>query len=467
MNKRSRELAINTAILGIGQLVPKLVALIIMPLLTAYLSTDEYGTYDLVLSVASLLIPLMTLQIQQAVFRYLLVNLEKKSKEEYVTSALLYVVVSSMVILSIVFFIMTLFRVPSRTSMLICLFFFSETIYTLLGQIIRGLGNNIKFSIGVIVYASSNLLFIIIFIVVLKLGLYGVIASTALGYLCSSIYMFFCTEIICYASWKSFSIKNVKKLLAFSVPIVPSSIALWVVNLSDRILIIEFLGTSANGIYAVANKIPTLYNSVYNVFNLAWTETASRVSDDGEPAEYYSNLFKNLFNFLIGSMLLMVAVTPLVFIFLVKGNYGTAIKQVPILYFGAFFGSFVNYYSGIYIALKRTKQVGVSSIFGAILNLIINFSFINEIGLYASSISTVISFLVIVLYRAYDLNKVIKIRYDIKNILVGMSCFFTASILLYGGKIWELVICYALAIIYNIKYNMRFVSKIFKIIRYR
>lgn len=460
MNKRSKELAINTIILGVGQFVPKLMALIVMPILTAYLSTDEYGTYDLMLSIASLLIPLMTLQVQQAVFRYLLTAIDDKSKEEYVTSSLLYVIASSIVLLPVTFFALKLFGVTSISAMFICLFFFSETLYTLLGQIVRGFGQNIKFSIGVIVYAVFNLIFIIIFVAILKGGIFGVMISMALGYLCSDIYMIFFTGMIDYIKWKSFSKQKLKELFNFSVPIVPSSIALWVVNLSDRILIIKFLGTSANGIYAVANKIPTLYNSAYNVFNLAWTETASRVSDDGEPEEYYSNLFKSLFNFLIGAMLIMVAITPLVFKLLVNGEYGGAIKQAPILYFGVFFSSFVSYYSGIYIALKRTKQVGISSIVGAILNFIINCALIEKIGLYAASISTALSFLVIVLYRAYDLNKVMKIKYDIKNVLIGMSYFIVASVLLYKGKMWGLVTCYIVAIIYNLKYNMEFVKKI-------
>ena len=105
---------------------------------------------------------------------------------------------------------------------------------------------------------------------------------------------------------------------------VPSSIALWVVNLSDRLIIIHFMGAAANGIYAVANKIPSLYSTAYGIFNLAWTETASKVSDDGNPAEYYTKLFSGLFKFLIGVMLALIAVTPIIFSVLVKGDYGAA-----------------------------------------------------------------------------------------------------------------------------------------------
>ena len=62
MVDRNKELAINTVILGIGQLIPKFLAIMLLPLLTSYLTTEEYGNYDLILSIASLLIPVVTMQ---------------------------------------------------------------------------------------------------------------------------------------------------------------------------------------------------------------------------------------------------------------------------------------------------------------------------------------------------------------------------------------------------------------------
>ena len=246
------------------------------------------------------------------------------------------------------------------------------------------------------------------------------------------------------------------------MPIVPSSIALWVVNLSDRLIIIHFMGAAANGIYAVANKIPSLYSTAYGIFNLAWTETASKVSDDGNPAEYYTKLFSGLFKFLIGVMLALIAVTPIIFSVLVKGDYGAAFFQVPILYFGIFFNSLVNFYSGIYIALKRTKQVGYSSVAGAIINAAINVLLIGEIGLYAASISTAVSFLVIAIYRAIDLNKAIEIKYNMKEIAVGMGLFFMATVCLNCNQVWAIILCWCIAGIYNITQNMKIAKKMIR-----
>ena len=149
MVDRNKELAINTVILGIGQLIPKFLAILLLPLLTSYLTTDEYGNYDLILSIASLLIPIVTMQIQQAVFRYLLASKSAEDKTLYVTSSLVYIGASSVICYPVVYLILRLLGIDSLSALLICVLFLSEALYSLLGQIVRGLGHNVQYSISV------------------------------------------------------------------------------------------------------------------------------------------------------------------------------------------------------------------------------------------------------------------------------------------------------------------------------
>lgn len=467
MERRSHELVVNTVVLGLGQLVPKILALIVLPILTTYLTTAEYGNYDLVMSIAGLLIPIMTMQVQQAVFRYLLSNISATQTRRYISTSLVFIVLTSFILLPIVFVILLVSGLGTIDSIGICLLYLTQTFYNLLGQTTRGLGFNAKYSMSVVVYSFANMVLTVVLVAVFHIGFIGVIFSLAIAYLVSDIYMIITSRLSRHFSLQDVSWKALKQMLDFAVPIVPSSIALWVVNLSDRIIVIHFLGASANGIYAVANKIPTLYNTAYSVFNLAWTETAARVSDDGDPSEYYSKLFRVLYNFLLGSMLLMIPFTPIFFEILVKGSYGSAFEQVPILYFGVFFNSFVNFYSGIYIALKRTRQVGISSVAGAILNAVINIALISRYGLYAASFATAFSFFVIVVYRAYDLNKVIHLTYNYKEIIFGFVLFVISSSLIYSRGIIQVTICVIIAISFNALFNRSFIIGGFKMIRSR
>lgn len=450
---RNVELIKNTLILSIGTFVPKLMTLITLPILTACLNTTEYGNYDLILSLASLLIPVLTLQIQQAVFRHLISSKTIKNQKIYITVSLLFVVMSFLIFCPIIYLCLGLAKVESVLRVLICIMLSTEGIYYLIGQIVRGIGKNLKYSFSVIVYSICNMISIVVLVWIMRMGLIGVIISLSIGYTMSCVYMLVVGDILKYFDIHCISFDYLKELLNFSVPIVPSSISLWIVNLSDRLVVTAFLGAGVNGLYSVANKVPQLYSTAYNIFNLAWTETASRAHDEENPVEYYSTLFKTLYDFLIGIMLILIAVTPLVFKILVNQQFEEAYAQVPILYFGVFFNSIVQFYAGIYIAYKRTKQVGISSAVGAVINLVVNLMFVKTIGLYAASISTAVSYLAIVLFRAYDLNKVIRIKYHIGRICVGLVAFVLSAVFSYQHTGLSVCVCVVIAIVYNLSMN--------------
>lgn len=463
---RNTELVKNALILSIGTLVPKLITLITLPLMTACLTTGEYGNYDLIITFASLLIPVMTLQIQQALFRKLLAEKADMNKKLFVTSSFVFLLISFAIFVPIVYIVSRFVEFTDGLFIYICLLLLAESYYNVIGQIVRGIGNNLIFSFAVIVYSVTNLIFLSISLLVLRIGLKGVIISLALGYSVSAIYMLIHSRAYKYVDVHCFSRESLKDLLAFSAPIVPSSISLWIVNLSDRLVITAVYGSSANGIYSVANKIPQLYSTGYSVFNLAWTETASRASDEGDPAQYYTELFRILYKFLVGFMLLLLAVTPLVFKILVNQSYSEAYYQIPFLYFGVFFNSIVQFYAGIYIALKHTKSVGISSAVGALINLVVNVMFIHQIGLYAASISALVAYLCIALFRKWELKKYINIQYNRAEITIGMVTFILCAFLCYQNQIISSVICLVVALIYNLFYNREiafaFIGKMLK-----
>lgn len=85
---RNKELIRNTVILGAGTLIPKVFSLVILPILTTYLTTVEYGNFDLVNSIVSFVVPIITLQIQQAAFRYLVAAKNDLEKDRLVTTSI-------------------------------------------------------------------------------------------------------------------------------------------------------------------------------------------------------------------------------------------------------------------------------------------------------------------------------------------------------------------------------------------
>ena len=467
-SNRTDRLIKNSVILSFGTLIPKVLTVLVLPLLTTFLTTSEYGNYDLVLSATSLIVPVAMMQIQQAAFRFLLATTETDEIQSYIATSLFFVLALSLVSSPITFVVGICIGLNYTISVVMCLLVLAESVYLLLGQVMRGIGKNACYSFGVIVYAIVNSVCLCIFIPIFNMGLFGVILSLVIAYVGSAIIMF----VLVFREYRvKFSMidKDVlKKMLAFSVPIVPSSISLWIVNLSDRFVIVYFLGTAANGIYSVANRIPALYTTAYNIFNLAWTETATQVADEEKhPEVYYTELFKKLYSFLVGVMVIIMACSPLFYKIFINEQYYESYYQTAILYFSVFFNSLVMFYAGIYIALKRTKQVGYSSAAGAIINLVVNLLLVRHIGLYAASVSTLVSYLTIVLYRYWDIKKYISIKYDYKKILVGLLVMIVCSVLYYQRNYCCYAICILFAVLYNWFENKYMIRYIFKKLKNR
>lgn len=452
MEKKTKNLAFNTVILGIGQFFPKILALITLPILTKFFTTSEYGFYDLIISISSLSLPVLTLLIQQATFRFLIKEKKLKKQQAYIANSFYFILFASFIwflFLSTISF----FIADSRYFLLIYFLYVLESFYDLFGQIARGIGKNLWFTLSVIIYSTINMLILLLTAFLNILNIMNVILILIVAYFLAILFLTVKIHLLQNLKGQKFNFKLIKEMLKYSIPIIPSSISLWVVNLSDRLLVTWILGSNINGIYAASSKIPNLFATAYNVFNLSWTELASRSIKEKNIVDYYSNLFRNLYAFLIGCLNILIIFSPILFNILIDSKFLSGLNQMPILFLGILVSSLTSFYGALYIALEKTKEVGISSFVGAILNIGINVVLISKIGLYAASISTFVSFLIILFYRIKKLDCYFKMTYYKKDICIGIlltfltiSCFYIDYFLMYS-------IAFIFTVLYNIKYN--------------
>ena len=147
---REKELVKNTFILSIGRLMPKVFAFITLPILTAYLTKKEYGTYDLIATLVMLAIPVATLQIQTAAFRFLIDCRGDKEKSSEIVSNIFAVTIPVSLIVSII--VQFFFREWSMAiRIMIAVYFFLDTIHLTVAQVARGIGNNKAYSVSAII----------------------------------------------------------------------------------------------------------------------------------------------------------------------------------------------------------------------------------------------------------------------------------------------------------------------------
>ena len=110
--------------------------------------------------------------------------------------------------------------------------------------------------------------------------------------------------------------------------------------------------------------------------------------------------------------------------------------------------------------MQQTRQVGISAIVGALLNAVINVVFIQYLGLYAASLSTIISFAIIALYRGCEIRKYITIKYNIVTIVL---CLFSLTIFCVLCSCRNTVLnfsMFVIALIWNTLFNRKIIFSI-------
>lgn len=452
MRDRNGELLKSTLILSIGQIVPKFLTFIILPILTTYLTQRDYGLYELTMSVASFCIPMFSLQIQQGVFRYLIEN--KINKENIITDSFYFLILIFVIFSLPVVGCWYLYTKSIYLSTVFFLAYFFEMLLTWAGQTVRGLGDNVSYSMAYICYSVCFFAVLVCELLLNKtLSIYNVVAAMIISYALSAVFLLVKDKLYSYICLASFDKKVLKVLLAYSIPMVISSAALWIVNLSDRFFVSGMLGVEVTAVYAVANKVPNLFNSFYGIFNLAWTENTSKLTKDEKSCDYYSLFFKSFYNVMVGLMLLLICAGPIIFKILINSKYNNAYSLMPWLYIGVFFSSLVSFLGSIYIGEKRTKDVGVSSAVGAVINVLINLFFMKQFGIIVAALSTIISYAIIFVYRAIDIKKYVTIKYNLKSIVEGLITIIFVSIFNMEFSIIRWMISLIIMITYNWVFN--------------
>lgn len=464
MNKK-KELAKNTVIIFLGKVCTQLISFFLLPLYTGYLTTKQYGIVDLIQTYVRLLVPLLTIELEMGVFRFLIDVRGKEKDTKEVMSNNFTILFSSLLIFSILYIIVTCFwHIDYRWLILFDVFICTITGNLL--QVARGFGKTLDYSIACIITGAMTVVLNIILIVFGGMRVSGMVISMAVANGLGALYLFIKLKMYKYFSKKLVNTKLIKSMIKYSAPLVPNSLSWWIVSVSDRSIISVVLGAAANGIYAISNKFPTLLSSVFAIFNMSWCESATLHINSEDRDEFFSDICNTVVKLFTALGVGMIACMPFVFPILINSSYNEAFIYIPVLALGVVFNVGVSLYSSIYIAKKMTKQVAATSVMGAVINILVNVVLIKFIGLWAASLSTMISYFSMMVYRHFDLKKYINIKYE-KGLFIKTILIFVFAIFLYYQKniilnIINLVVVCIYSFLINKKFLLGTFNSIFK-----
>lgn len=443
---KAANLVKNTIILAIGRVSSQLIGFLLLPLYTYYLNPSEYGFVDLAVVYISLLAPALTLQLEMASFRYLVDARSNEKERTRVISNIVHLAIPLTLPWIVIFAVAgLLFHIPHIWFILLAGIAMLCANITL--QMARGLGANKQFAAASIIGGILTLVGAAVFIVWLGMRADGMLLSLAVANGASAGYLLFKQKLYRYMQRGQYDKKLQREIMGYSIPLVPNGVAWWVINASDRTIITLMINTAANGIYAVSTKYSSILQSLFGIFNMSWTESASLHINSPDRDKFFSQV-ANVSLRLFGSLALgLIAAIPFIFRFMVDGKFHEAYLYIPILVISAFFNVIVGNYSAIYVAKKKTKQVMNTSIMSAIVNIVLTVALVPFFGLYAAAAATAIAFLVMAVYRHYDSKKYVKITYETWVFGVLVALFTVVCGLYYLDTIWASVTGLIIAII--------------------
>ena len=423
-NKTQEKLIKGFATYTIGNFGSKILSFLIVPLYTYYISTTDMGVYDILMASINLISPIMTLQISEAAYRWMIRSENNEDRNIYIRSTFQVLIFNSILASAIIFLVNYFITIP-YCGYFVATLILSRTFQTTT-KLLRGLKNQKLFAFSGILYTiiflSSNILQICVF----KRNVIALFSSAIIANISVLIFIFFREKEIRCSILKKPDKNSIKMMIGYSAPLVPNSLNWWVINSSDKFIVKHFLGLSSTGILGVSHRIPGILQAVLELFTISWQDVS--VGDKETSKDFNSELFKSYYIFSFTLLWFLIPSTKAIVNFIMSDSYKASSDYIAFYYLGTVFQSFSSFYGVGYLRSRNTKSAFITSVYAAIINAVINLCFVKFIGMQASAVSTFIAFFVMWLVRERQNRKELKI--DINWVLFLLLTSITVVIAL-------------------------------------
>lgn len=430
MDKYKR-LATNTIIFAVGTFSSKVLSFLLMPFVTRMLTKADYGSADLIQQTANVLIPIVFLQINSAALRF---ALDKENNKGDVFTVGIRTTLKGFVVFLLFAYPMSQieindFRFGDYIVLMYAFVLVSGT-RQLCQQFVRGCGHVKTFAIDGIIATATTLIFNLLFLGPLHMGITGYVLAIIASDACSIIFFFVTQQL-----WRFVKVKGVQKktkwdMLKYSVPLMPTIILWWIINVSDRYMVTYFINSAENGLYTAASKIPNFVIMFSSIFIDAWQLSAVDEYNNKDTDAFFTKVFRvysgGVFAVASGLILFCQLLTKI----LVAKGYYASWQFVPVLVIATSVSCLVNFLASVYMAEKKSVMAMVTALSGALTNVVLNLLLIPRMGAIGAAVATVISFVVVFVTRGLNTRRYLKIHFKTPLIIAEIAILSVQCLLM-------------------------------------
>jgi len=418
----------GSAILTLSNICIKAINFFLLPLYTKYLTPEQLGVSDTITTITSLIFPILVLGLDSAYSAFYFDKDNREHKVSVFSSIFFVLFLTSLIPVIGIFFseqlsILIFGNENYSWIIVIALLTMCCNLWYLPFSLYLRVENRMT-AFAIVNVTASTLMIVsnIITVSIIQLEEAALIVSTFIANFVMLILYIFSSRIM--PRKNNFNIDLTKKMLKYSVPLVPMVVSTWILTTSDRLILLEFMGETSVGLYGISTRFVNIVNVFTNSVYIAYTTFAFSSKNDENSKTVYSMVL-DVMNIFLTIMVFIVSIFSIEILnIMVDEQYYSAYIVLPGLLFAQLFyasNTIVSY--GLSFE-KKSGLMLLSVTCAAILNLVLNIIFIPKFGLIAAAMTTWIGYGCMLLLSNYFSQKVYPCPYKVKKLL-----FFNITIL--------------------------------------
>lgn len=412
---KSHNLLKNTGILAIGNFSSKILVFLLVPLYTAVLTAEEYGSYDIIYSTVSLLIPIFSLNISDALLRFPMD--EGADLPRIARTGLLVTLISGLPVLAIQLlpnapwseFVGIGWLAPLYTS---------TALYQTLTFLARGLERMKDIAIAGVASSIILVALNVALLVFVKMGLDGYFVANVVAMFAPAVWLAWRMRKEISVPSKGSGSGLFAQMARYSLPLASAAVGWWLIGTSDRYIVMMLCGVDANGLYSVAYRIPSILSTVSTIFIQAWQVSAIKGFDPKDSDGFLRKTFASAESAVVLLCAVLIPLSPLIACVMFSGEFYEAWVYVPLLLVYAVVNAMGGMWSPFFSASYDPAPMAWSTFLGGAVNVLSAVPLVLVFGVQGACLSSVLAGLANWGLRALLVRRHLKVSYRARRSLV-------------------------------------------------
>ena len=410
MLERLKELLRHSAIYGLGSIVARILAVLLLPLYTRYLTPSDYGLIE----------TLVAQGMKSAFFRFYFDSAEEERQLLVVRTAFWYVMAAATAVLILGVALAgqiswLLFGTHDHSGLVVAAFIglWAAMNYEQMTSLFRVEQRSTAYVTATFANVAVTIAATVLLVVVFDKGPLGVLVGNFTGTLI--VY----AALLTYsrrALGLQFDRKLYRAMNRFGLPLVPSAVALWLTNFSDRFFLVKLTDAHEVGLYSIGVRVASSVVLLLTAFRMAWPAFAYSIEDDREARRTYSFVLTYVVYVCCWLAVALGLLAPWILRVITTKPFYPAENVVSPLAFGvAAFGAYVVVQIGTGRA-RQTRSNWVVTGAAAALNVGLNFALIPPYGRMGAAVATVAAYTLLFIGMAWRAQTVFPVPYQWRRV---------------------------------------------------